>query len=278
MKETLTVASLTQRRRILIEALREHGRFLQPLSPSHRKMGDHLLELADRLAIAGGGNLSEKVLHDLRNLRPGVGRAAGEDLRDPAANRAYHRRLRIIWDGIGWETKTTPAPAGELTSASRQDIRMLEPRDFGPVIEVVDEWWGGRQMRAHLPRFFFDHFSDTGIVIEEGDRLVAFLIGFLSSARASEAYIHFAGVAPHRRRSGLATELYSRFFALARAGGRDVVRAITAPSNTGSIAFHLRLGFELEPSRTEIGGLPIHVDQDPLGEARVVLVKHLAPH
>ena len=37
--------------------------------------------------------------------------------------------------------------------------------------------------------------------------------------------------------------LYQRFFELAAADGRGVVRAVTAPSNTGSIAFHTAMGF-----------------------------------
>jgi ribosomal protein S18 acetylase RimI-like enzyme len=53
-----------------------------------------------------------------------------------------------------------------------------------------------------------------------------------------EAYIHFLGVVPELRGTGLAHELYTRFFALAAAEGRTTVSAVTSPTNTGSIAFH----------------------------------------
>ncbi len=37
--------------------------------------------------------------------------------------------------------------------------------------------------------------------------------------------------------------LYTEFFALARAEGWTTVSAVTAPVNTGSIAFHRAMGF-----------------------------------
>jgi len=50
-------------------------------------------------------------------------------------------------------------------------------------------------------------------------------------------------VAPAARRQGLAQVLYTGFFALAGADGRAVVSAVTAPGNTGSIAFRRAMGF-----------------------------------
>ena len=45
------------------------------------------------------------------------------------------------------------------------------------------------------------------------------------------------------RGTGLARDLYDRFLADARAGGRRAVRAITSLGNHGSIRFHSALGF-----------------------------------
>ena len=73
--------------------------------------------------------------------------------------------------------------------------------------------------------------------------LAGFLVGFLSPSLPDAAYIHFVGVDPRERGSGLARVLYERFFALAVADGRRVVRAVTAPVNTASIAFHTAMGF-----------------------------------
>lgn len=143
-------------------------------------------------------------------------------------------------------------------------VRHAEPADYARVIEVIDHWWGGRPMAAMLPKLFFVHFHDTSFVAEDDEGLAGFLCGFRSQTYADEAYIHFVGVDPARRGSGLGSRLYERFFeAIAP---RTVVRAVTAPINERSIAFHQALGFEVER---------VDEDYDGRGEARVLLVKSL---
>ena len=75
--------------------------------------------------------------------------------------------------------------------------------------------------------------------------LAGFLTGFLSQTNADEAYIHFVGVAPDCQGQGLGTHLYEWFFSTARTHGRSMVRAITSVPNTGSQAFHRRMGFSV---------------------------------
>ena len=144
-------------------------------------------------------------------------------------------------------------------------IRHAEPADFGRVIAVVDEWWGGRAMAATLPRLFFVHFRDTSFVAEDdGAALAGFLCGFRSQTFEDEAYVHFVGVSPAHRGDGLGRELYERFFAAV--APRTVVRAVTSPLNERSVAFHRALGFEVER---------VADDYDGRGEARALLVKYL---
>ena len=145
-------------------------------------------------------------------------------------------------------------------------IRHAEPSDHARVATVIDEWWGGRQVRDMLPRLFFTHFRDTSFVAEEGEELAGFLCGFLSQTHPEQAYCHFVGVSPVHRGSGLARELYERLFAAARAAGCTSVHCVTSPANTSSIAFHTRIGFEIE---TEVDGY------DGSGESRVLLAKSL---
>lgn len=101
-------------------------------------------------------------------------------------------------------------------------------------------------MTSRLPRLFLDHFFNTSRVIEsaDGERLYGLLVGFLSPARPDESYIHFVGVDPSRRGKRLASGLYEEFFDISRTAGRSIVRAITSPVNTDSIAFHRAMGFE----------------------------------
>jgi ribosomal protein S18 acetylase RimI-like enzyme len=139
-------------------------------------------------------------------------------------------------------------------------IRHAEPADYGRVIEVIDDWWGGRQMAAMLPKLFFVHFRDTSFVAEDGGALAGFLCGFRSQTFDDEAYVHFVGVDPARRGSGLGRELYERFFAAV--APRGVVRAVTAPVNERSVAFHRAIGFEVER---------VDENYDGRGQSRVLL-------
>jgi N-acetyltransferase len=157
-------------------------------------------------------------------------------------------------------------------------LRHLERRDQKDVRAVLDQWWG-RPMGGFLPRPFFVHFRDTSFVIERDGELVAFLVGFLSQTCPDEAYIHAVAVAPAARGQGLAHLLYREFFDVADRHGRRRVRAITAPANKGSIAFHRHLGFTVEDSEAagdedcrvnfllELGEQPPRAKPDPADAA-----------
>jgi len=129
-----------------------------------------------------------------------------------------------------------------MASESDIGVRTAVADDYDRIVAVVDDWWG-RPVRQVLPRVFLDHFHTTSFVAEQGGALAGFLVGFLSPSADDTAYIHFVGVDPRLRGRGLARLLYEKFFALAAADGRRVVRAITAPVNSGSIAFHAAMGF-----------------------------------
>ncbi|MDP9476767.1 MAG: GNAT family N-acetyltransferase [Actinomycetota bacterium] len=155
--------------------------------------------------------------------------------------------------------------------------RNIRESDHETVVAIVNEWWGGRDMAWLLPRLFFSHSGDTSFAIEEGDELVAFLIGFVSQSKEDEAYIHFVGVHPRRRGEGLGRRLYAMFFEEeARRRGCARVGCITSPVNKGSIAFHTRMGFRVEGGDAGAGGVPVHRDYDGPGEDRVAFAKTLA--
>jgi ribosomal protein S18 acetylase RimI-like enzyme len=121
-------------------------------------------------------------------------------------------------------------------------IRIAEPGDYDGIVAVANEWWG-RPIAGSLPRLFLDLFWRTSLVIDGQAGPDAFLVGILSPSDASQAYIHFVGVAPCARQRGLGRLLYEEFFVLARKDGRSRVMAVTAPVNSGSIAFHRAMGF-----------------------------------
>jgi ribosomal protein S18 acetylase RimI-like enzyme len=143
-------------------------------------------------------------------------------------------------------------------------IRHAEGADYARVIDVIDEWWGGRQMAAMLPKLFFVHFRDTSFVAEDDGELAAFLCGFRSQTYDDEAYIHFVGVDPAYRAAGLGRTLYERFFAAI--APRTTVRCVTGTVNERSIAFHKAMGFEVDR---------VDENYDGRGQARVLFVKTL---
>jgi ribosomal protein S18 acetylase RimI-like enzyme len=154
-------------------------------------------------------------------------------------------------------------------------LRNIVESDHPRVIAVVPDWWGGRDLAWMLPRLFFIHFGNTSFVLERGDELGAFLVGFLSPARPSEGYIHFVGVHPEHRGRGVGRLLYDRFFDICRAYGRDTVRSCTSPVNRGSVEFHRRLGFDLVSGNAEMDGLPVTLDYNRPGDPKVLFVRRI---
>ena len=67
-------------------------------------------------------------------------------------------------------------------------LRQLVPDDYAYLTSVIDEWWGGRAVRALLPRVFFEHFNETSFVLEDNKDRIAFLVGFISQSRPTIAY------------------------------------------------------------------------------------------
>lgn len=128
---------------------------------------------------------------------------------------------------------------------------------------------------GHAARFFFEHFADTSFAAERDGVLVGLLPGFVSQSRPGEAYIHFVGVHPDERGHGLGRQLYETFFDAVAARGCSVVRAVTAPVNARSVAFHRRMGFACEPGQAGADGVPVTSDYDGRGQDRVRFVKEL---
>lgn len=132
--------------------------------------------------------------------------------------------------------------------------------DYGFVIRRVDDWWDGREMAQRFHRLFFEYLGDTSVIAEDADRILGFLAGICSTSQPGDAYIHFAGVDPEHRGTGLGRAMYERFFALARSRDCQRVHAVTSPINTGSIAFHRAMGFEVVPGDVEVDGVSVHTD------------------
>ena len=148
--------------------------------------------------------------------------------------------------------------------------RTSNPSDHQKIIGVQNEWWGGRDLTFLLPRLFLDHFFNTSFVIEKDDEFIAFLIGFLSPAKTTEGYIHFAGVHPNYRSMGIGNNLYHQFFSLCLESGRDTVRACTSPENKKSIEFHKKLGFQILPGNGKNEDVAVTLDYNRPNDPKVL--------
>lgn len=152
-------------------------------------------------------------------------------------------------------------------------------RDDHPTLtEVIDEWWGGRRMRALLPRLWLEHFSGTSwIAVRSDGRLAGFLVAFVSQDDPLTGYVHMIATDPNRRRAGLGRALYERAFADLAAHGARRITAVTWPGNRTSVAFHRAVGFRIDdgPGTQLIYGTPTHPHHDGDGEDRVVFSRDL---
>lgn len=155
------------------------------------------------------------------------------------------------------------------------EIRSVKGSDYYEISPLINEWWGGRNMSDMLPKLFFDHFTQTSFIAEKDGKLVGFLIGFLSQTYSNEAYIHFVGVHPEYRKHNIGKYLYNEFFNVVKQNNRSIVRCVTSPVNKVSIAYHTKMGFEIEDGDRSVDDLSINTDYDGPNQDRVLFVKKI---
>ncbi len=156
-------------------------------------------------------------------------------------------------------------------------IRHALPSDHPDIIMAMTTWWGDRDLTTSVPRLFLNHFGNTSFVVHDQDRLIGFLIGFFSQSMINQGYIHFAGVHPDYRRSGIGSTLYERFFQKCLEENRTIVQSCTSPVNTTSITFHRSMGFTLLEGQAVEDGIPIWLDYNREGDHKVLFKKELLP-
>jgi ribosomal protein S18 acetylase RimI-like enzyme len=151
------------------------------------------------------------------------------------------------------------------------EISLCTPEDYFQIIDVLPEFWDGRDTRALHHPFLIHEFGNSAFVIRDGSQVLAYLFGFLSQSEPV-GYVHTIAVRASARRRHLAQRLFDQFGGFARRHDCTHIKAITAPSNASSIAFHKSLGMELlgEPNAE---GIPVVRDYAGRGVPRVVFWK-----
>ncbi len=128
-------------------------------------------------------------------------------------------------------------------------------------------------MALHHPTLV-NEFGNSAFVIKEGDKVVAYLFGFLSQT-APVGYVQLLAVRQGYRRQGLAGTLYEHFTQFARAHGCKQLKAITSPMNKLSISFHKSIGMKLSGDAADAQVPAVRNYAGP-GKDRVVFTKDIA--
>lgn len=143
-------------------------------------------------------------------------------------------------------------------------LRTVTIEDLAAILdELGDFWQEGRDMGFLHQALYVHEFGETSVLAEQDGRVLGYLLGFM--APGGYGYIHAVGVRGQARGRGLGRRMYERFAALAAERGAYSLKAITAPENTDSRAFHAAVGFSEE----------LVEGYSPSGGARIVFRRRL---
>ncbi len=193
--------------------------------------------------------------------------------------------------------------AASAESAADLAFRRPTENDHRRLIDVVDDWFGGRRVRDQFARFWFRHFSRTSWLAEttraettprartpgatrtemtrpETTRaeIAGILLGFLAPDDPRTAVIHLVAVNPNLRRRGIGRALVERFAADARAARAEELVIVIRPDEPIAVRFLRALGFEPDagPGTQALYGVPAYPDYEREGEDRAIFRRALS--
>lgn len=144
-------------------------------------------------------------------------------------------------------------------------LRRVTIGDLAVILDQLGDFWQeGRDMGFLHQALYVHEFGETSVLAEEDGRILGYLLGF--PAPGGYGYIHAVAVRGEARGRGIARLMYERFAALLAERGAHSLKAITAPENGESRAFHGALGFSEE----------LVEGYSPSGAARIVFRRRLA--
>ncbi len=144
--------------------------------------------------------------------------------------------------------------------------RGITKLDYDEIVQVMDQWWGGPAGTKALPIFFYE-FGSYALIAEEDQKMIGFLLGFMTDRQPRIGYVHLLGIHPQFRLRGVARALYEDFERRAHAHGASRIKCITTQGNEGSVHFHEAMGYRAESVPDYAGP----------GRDRVVFTKELGP-
>ena len=144
-----------------------------------------------------------------------------------------------------------------------EHLRPMTVTDLNRIIADLPRYWGERDMRWGHQYPLVHEFAATCMVADSPDGIRGYLMGWVNHEHVG--YVHFIATRDDARGTGLGRRLHAEFARLAAAQGATRLKAITAVTNTGSVAFHTAIGFTAEVVEDYAGA----------GEPRVVFTREL---
>jgi L-amino acid N-acyltransferase YncA len=139
------------------------------------------------------------------------------------------------------------------------------PSVLEEILDDLPSFWGERDMRVQHQPVWLRQFASDAVIVRQDGVLLGYLLGAVTTHEL--AYVQLIATRTGQRGHGLGRLLYDTFLSQARSRGARRVEAITATTNTGSVAFHQRLGFSAD----------VVPDYAGPGEARVLFSLSLLP-
>jgi ribosomal protein S18 acetylase RimI-like enzyme len=150
-------------------------------------------------------------------------------------------------------------------AAEATTLRTVTIPDLRLILDELEDFWSEHRDMAFLHQALYVHeFGETSILAEADGLILGYLLGFI--APGGYGYIHAVAVRGEARGRGLARMMYDRFAELAAQRGIHRLKAITAPENADSRAFHAAIGFSEDPVE----------GYSPSGGTRIVFRRELA--
>lgn len=157
------------------------------------------------------------------------------------------------------------------------EIRNVVEEDFIQISQIARKCSPMAIERDSIYHIFTKHFKNTSLVVinEKDDKIIGFLLGFISQDLPCECYIHLLCVDPQFRGNGLAKKLFTEFCSAVSIRGCKKVSLITKPQNEVAIQFYNKLGFISHKSdkTVKIGDIDVYKDYNGPGHDKILFYK-----
>lgn len=131
--------------------------------------------------------------------------------------------------------------------------------------------------RDSIYHLFTRYFANTCFVAEMDNKIVGYILGFISQLEKNVAYIHNICISPDFRRKKIGSSLYQKFFQNMKKEECQRVFLIINPVNKLSISYHESLGFNAlkEGEEIYIEGVRASKNYNGPGKHMLVMCKSL---